>query len=725
MLARLTQRLTRAALLILAVTAHDAIAQTRLGLHVTQEELNIWKQRALSGPYRSSGDVRSNSPGDWDRIVSNKNSFLSNPSAHRWAGKTSNSCVTPEGLPAPGRNQGRPLMEAAFYYLVSTTGADRESVRVAVRDELLAQSATAGTNFANTSRWCPGSPYGPLIDENPGFDISNWMTRLLFAYDYIRPTLTGSQQTTLDAWFLSWAQFTRPNIDGWLRTARWPNRATDTYTSPTNQGVGSADFKKTHYNGWQSDGWIQAFGSNRAGAYMRYIALAGIMFSDTTLKTSAKRWFKEAIMFGTFPDGTLGEMYRWESNFPTLGWNYAALTLGELVTIADAFARTGDTSLYDYSTSEGYNGTAGGPKSLGQMITLFLGHVNGTVIRYGTETSTNNGNSAYRIGTVDGISGEAYADDANFSQANIYYQSAFNKSIYLRTATGAPPYPSGGGATGGWTPFTGEWGIYPGVLFMYGQMEGKVWPYSKTSQIPIVNLAADPATIASGHSSTLTWSSTNATSCSASGGWSGTKAISGTQTVTPTQTATYTLACTGSIGSANQSTTVSVLTPSPTNTIAINAGGGSFTAADGTAYAADIFYVGGNTFTTGASITNTNSGAVYQAERFGNFTYAIPVLNGDYKLTLQFAEIYWDGPGQRIFDVLLEGIERISNLDIYAVAGKNTAYDIELPVKVTDGLLNLEFRTDVDSAKLSALKLTMASSTPNPPTNVVITQIPN
>ena len=26
-------------------------AQTRLGLHVTQEELNIWKQRAQSGPY--------------------------------------------------------------------------------------------------------------------------------------------------------------------------------------------------------------------------------------------------------------------------------------------------------------------------------------------------------------------------------------------------------------------------------------------------------------------------------------------------------------------------------------------------------------------------------------------------------------------------------------------------------------------------------------------------
>ena len=37
----------------------------------------------------------------------------------------------------------------------------------------------------------------------------------------------------------------------------------------------------------------------------------------------------------------------------------------------------------------------------------------------------------------------------------------------------------------------------------------------------LVSLTANPSTIASGGSSTLTWSSTNATSCTASGGWSG------------------------------------------------------------------------------------------------------------------------------------------------------------------------------------------------------------
>lgn len=57
----------------------------------------------------------------------------------------------------------------------------------------------------------------------------------------------------------------------------------------------------------------------------------------------------------------------------------------------------------------------------------------------------------------------------------------------------------------------------------------------------------------------LTWSSTNATSCTASGAWSGTKATSGSQsTGTLTTSSTYNLSCSGSGGSASQSATVTV-----------------------------------------------------------------------------------------------------------------------------------------------------------------------
>ncbi len=76
---------------------------------------------------------------------------------------------------------------------------------------------------------------------------------------------------------------------------------------------------------------------------------------------------------------------------------------------------------------------------------------------------------------------------------------------------------------------------------------------------PTVSMSASPGTISSGSSTTLTWSSTNASSCTASGGWSGSVATSGTQkTGSLTSTTSYTLSCSGTGGTASSSTTVTV-----------------------------------------------------------------------------------------------------------------------------------------------------------------------
>ena len=61
--------------------------------------------------------------------------------------------------------------------------------------------------------------------------------------------------------------------------------------------------------------------------------------------------------------------------------------------------------------------------------------------------------------------------------------------------------------------------------------------------------------MASGGTSTLTWSSTNATSCTATGGWSGAKATSGRQsTGALTASTSYSLTCTGAGGTSNVAT---------------------------------------------------------------------------------------------------------------------------------------------------------------------------
>ena len=62
-----------------------------------------------------------------------------------------------------------------------------------------------------------------------------------------------------------------------------------------------------------------------------------------------------------------------------------------------------------------------------------------------------------------------------------------------------------------------------------------------------INLAVQPSTITVGQSATITWSTGNATSCNASGAWSGSEPTAGNMLVTPTAAGsdTYTLTCTG------------------------------------------------------------------------------------------------------------------------------------------------------------------------------------
>jgi K319-like protein len=69
---------------------------------------------------------------------------------------------------------------------------------------------------------------------------------------------------------------------------------------------------------------------------------------------------------------------------------------------------------------------------------------------------------------------------------------------------------------------------------------------------PTATLSANPTSIVQGGSSTLTWSSTNATSCNASGGtFAGAKATSGNELVTNIQApTTYSIVCSGAGGNS-------------------------------------------------------------------------------------------------------------------------------------------------------------------------------
>ena len=83
---------------------------------------------------------------------------------------------------------------------------------------------------------------------------------------------------------------------------------------------------------------------------------------------------------------------------------------------------------------------------------------------------------------------------------------------------------------------------------------------------PVVSLSAAPSSVEYNGNSTLTWSSTNADTCTASGDWSGAKETSGTEAVGPlTADSTFTLSCSGAGGNISRSAAVNVASQSGSN----------------------------------------------------------------------------------------------------------------------------------------------------------------
>jgi hypothetical protein len=96
-----------------------------------------------------------------------------------------------------------------------------------------------------------------------------------------------------------------------------------------------------------------------------------------------------------------------------------------------------------------------------------------------------------------------------------------------------------------------------------------LYSITMATSAPTVTFGASAASVPAGQTVELTWSSTNATSCTAAGasGWSGSETTSGSTAVIINANVTLTLTCTGAGGSASQSVMVAT-------TAATSSGGG-------------------------------------------------------------------------------------------------------------------------------------------------------
>lgn len=436
-----------------------APAAAAAGLTFSEGELAVWRQRAVSGPYRTTGDVSANSPGDWTRIQNNAAAFMSNPASNRWNGPSGTGCVEAGAENPPSSGMDR-LRDAAFVSLV--TG--NETMKQAVRHELVAQARMAGVNFADTSRWCTGRVH----DLDPSFGIAFWMTRLLLAYDYVgEDTFTAQENQDVRSWFWHGARWLQLDVDRKLDD-NFVNRAAGDYRL-SSMRASNPGWGKVGFLGSQQTGSIARYYNNRRATAMFFVALVGVQQDDATFTASSKRFVKEWLRFSVYPDGWTGEFERWRSDLPDLGWAYSTYNVALAAMTADLFARQGDTELYTFTTSDGVHGTQGGTKGLRTVMRDHARYIDGTTVRYGTG-QTPNATTSYRI---DGVNGtwRSVHDVAATTIGNLYYKDDYLKNVYLRTAPGTTAYPASAASQGPFNAWQGVWGIYPGVLFMYGQME--------------------------------------------------------------------------------------------------------------------------------------------------------------------------------------------------------------------------------------------------------------
>jgi hypothetical protein len=153
------------------------------------------------------------------------------------------------------------------------------------------------------------------------------------------------------------------------------------------------------------------------------------------------------------------------------------------------------------------------------------------------------------------------------------------------------------------------------------------------------------------------------------------------------------------------------------NTVRINTGGGAYTSSSGIAWLADSSFSGGRKNSTSHVITGTTDPRLYKDERWGNFSYAIPVANGNYDVKLHFVEMYYVSGGcvgKRVFSIDIADTATspdIADLDICAAVGPYAALVKTISgVQVSDGVLNIQaIYGSADDPEIAAIEVVLSS----------------
>lgn len=165
--------------------------------------------------------------------------------------------------------------------------------------------------------------------------------------------------------------------------------------------------------------------------------------------------------------------------------------------------------------------------------------------------------------------------------------------------------------------------------------------------------------------------------------------------------------------------------------IAINSGGPTAVAPDGTVFEQDRYYTGGTATdsskqNSNIQINGTDFPSVYETARMttgDEIWYSLPIPYNvgdsghgwDFVLTLKFIELRYNQTGKRQFDINLNGLPVLTGIDIVEEVGKAMAYDEDIEFRV-EPMSMLLWVTSVGKMRVRPPRAHLSLNTPiNPP----------
>jgi len=216
------------------------------------------------------------------------------------------------------------------------------------------------------------------------------------------------------------------------------------------------------------------------------------MLQDGFLTSEAKRYVAEWLTYSVWPDGIQGEYFRnGDYCVPQQGVVYGTHNTQAALLLADALARKGDRSLYNFETRDGLFGTQSTgtlpAKSIRLAISAHVGLIDGSIVRYYYEPQRGSAQVPRPATLLNGISQHynvSLYHDLSYLPGNRYLDSAWVNTVILRLpGSRTPVFPGSDGMLpdGGPEIWSGATALFPGSLFMFApdpsKVSNRVWAY--------------------------------------------------------------------------------------------------------------------------------------------------------------------------------------------------------------------------------------------------------